>query len=174
MSYDWKTIVGTIAPTVAAVLGGPLAGLAVESLGKALGLEAPTVQKVQDALTKGQLSGDQIAQIQQAELVLKARMKELDITEEQLYVSDRDSARKREATVQDKTNRNLAYLVVASFICLVASTLLGYSHVESALAGTLVGYLSAKAEQVMAYYFGSSRSSDRKTELLSQAPAVEK
>ena len=44
--------------------------------------------------------------------------------------------------------------------------------VRIVLAGTLVGHLSAKCEQVLAYYFGSSRSSDRKTELLAQAPAI--
>jgi|ERR1035437_603154 hypothetical protein len=171
---DWKSLIGSIAPTVATALGGPLAGLAVESLGKVLGMDAPTVKKVQDALTQGQLTGDQIAQIKQAELTLQARMKELDISEEQLYASDRDSARKREEVVQDRTNRNLAYVIVCAFLALVASTILGYAKVDSVLAGTLVGYLSAKCEQVLAYYFGSSKSSDRKTELLAQAPAVEK
>jgi hypothetical protein len=171
---DWKSIIGSVAPTVATALGGPLAGLAVESLGKALGMDQPTVKKVQDALTQGQLTGEQIAQIKQAELNLQARMKELDISEEQLYVSDRDSARKREEVVQDKTNRNLAYLVVSAFLALIAGTILGYAKVDSVLAGTLVGYLSAKCEQVLAYYFGSSKSSDRKTELLAQSPAIEK
>lgn len=171
---DWKSIIGAVAPTVATALGGPLAGLAVESLGKALGMDQPTVKKVQDALTQGQLTGDQIAQIKQAELSLQARMKELDISEEQLYATDRDSARKREEVVQDKINRNLAYVIVGAFLALVAATLLGYAKVESVLAGTLVGYLSAKCEQVLAYYFGSSKSSDRKTELLAQCPAIEK
>jgi hypothetical protein len=171
---DWKSIIGAVAPTVATALGGPLAGLAVESLGKALGMDQPTVKKVQAALTQGQLTGEQIAQIKQAELNLQARMKELDISEEQLYVSDRDSARKREEVVQDKTNRNLAYLVVSAFLALIAGTILGYAKVDSVLAGTLVGYLSAKCEQVLAYYFGSSKSSDRKTELLAQSPAIEK
>ena len=34
---DWKSIIGVVAPTLATALGGPLAGLAVETLGKALG-----------------------------------------------------------------------------------------------------------------------------------------
>jgi hypothetical protein len=40
--------------------------------------------------------------------------------------------------------------------------------------GTLIGYLSAKSEQILAYYFGSSKSSDHKTELLAKAPSVGK
>ena len=86
---------------------------------------------------------------------------------------DRDSAREREIGVKDSTNKILAFVIVGAFVCLAASTLLGYAKVESALAGTLVGYLSAKCEQVLAYYFGSSRGSAQKTELLARAPAIE-
>lgn len=166
---DWKALIGNLAPTVSTALGGPLAGLAVVELGKVLGIDAPTVKKVTEALTTVPLTGEQIVQVKQAELALQIRMRELEITEEQLYESDRDSARNREVKVQDGTNRNLAYVVVGAFIAMVAATLLGYAKVESVLAGTLVGYLSAKCEQVLAYYFGSSKSSDRKTELLSQS-----
>lgn len=171
---DWKAIIGGIAPTIATALGGPLAGLAVESLGKALGIDQPTVKKVQDALTQGQLTGEQIFAIKQAEQALQVRMRELDITEEQLYASDRDSARRREGEIKDSTPRILAYTVVSAFLAMVVAVLLGYAKVESVLAGTLVGYLSAKCEQVLAYYFGSTKSGERKTELLAQAPAVGK
>ena len=34
----WKDIVGTVAPALATALGGPLAGLGVAAIGKALGL----------------------------------------------------------------------------------------------------------------------------------------
>lgn len=163
---DWKSTIGAIAPTIATALGGPLAGLAVDAIGKAIGMDQPTVKKVQDALTQGQLTSEQIFQLKQAEQALLVRMRELDISEEQLTMGDRDSARKREAAVQDKTNRNLAYVVVGAFLALVGSTLLGYAKVDSALAGTLVGYLSAKAEQVLAYYFGSSAGSAQKNALL--------
>jgi hypothetical protein len=171
-SFDWKGVLGAVAPTVATVLGGPLAGLAVEGLGKVLGIGEPTVAKVKEALASGQLTGEQIAGLKQAEIALQVRMRELEITEEQIHAGDVDSARKREAAVLDHTNRNIAYVVVGAFIAMVAATLLGYAKVESVLAGTLVGYLSAKCEQVLAYYFGSSSGSAKKTELLAKAPPV--
>lgn len=90
-----------------------------------------------------------------------------------LAVQDRDSARSREIGVRDHTNKILAFVIVGAFVCLVASTLLGYAKVESALAGTLVGYLSAKAEQVLNYYFGSSAGSAQKTELLARAQPID-
>lgn len=166
---DWKAALRTVAPTAATILGGPLAGLAVEAIGAALGLEDPTVKKVQDALTQGQLTGEQIVALKMAEQNLVVRMRELDIQVEQIEQSDRASARTREANVKDNTNKILAFTVVGSFVALVAGTLLGVAAVDSALAGTLVGYLSAKAEQVLAYYFGSTKGSADKTALLAEA-----
>jgi len=37
------------------------------------------------------------------------------------------------------------------------------------MIGTLIGYASAKADQVVSYYFGSSASSAKKTEAMSEA-----
>lgn len=172
-TFDWKKVIGVVAPTLATALGGPFAGLAVEAIGRAFGMDGATEDDIKTTLERGKLSGDQIIQLRLAQDNLLVRLKELDIREEQLYVSDRDSARRRESLVQDKTNRNLAYVVVGAFIAMVSATLLGYAQVESVLAGTLVGYLSAKCEQILAYYFGSSRSGDRKTELLAQSGPIE-
>lgn len=75
----------------------------------------------------------------------------------------------REGKIQDRTNRNLAYMIVGAFIAVAVTVLLGFAKVESVLAGTFVGYLSAKCELVLAYYFGSSRGSERKTEIMAAA-----
>ena len=168
-ALDWKSVLKTVAPTAATILGGPLAGLAVEAIGAALGMEEPTVRKVQDALTQGQLTGEQIVALKTAEQALVVRMRELDIRVEEIEQSDRASARTRESTVKDNTNKILAYLVVGSFVGLVVSVLFGGAQVDTVLAGTLVGYLSAKAEQVLAYYFGSTKGSADKTALLAEA-----
>jgi len=100
------------------------------------------------------------------------KSQELAYTAYQAELDGVKGARDREVAVKDRTNQVLAYTVVAAFIFMVAATLLGEAKVEGALAGTLVGYLSAKAEQVLAYYFGSTAGSARKTELLAQAPSV--
>lgn len=169
---DWKDIVKTIAPTVATALVGPLGGAAVEAIGGILGQEAPTAQSIAKALTSGQLTGEQVAKLKELELQYQNEEKERGFKYADLAFKDRDSARQREVKMGDKVNRNLAYIVVGSFIALVASTLLGWAKVDSVLAGTLVGYLSAKAEQVLAYYFGSSAGSERKTDLLAQAQPI--
>lgn len=163
---DWKKIIGVIAPTAATLLGGPLAGLAVDAIGKAIGMDAPTVDKVHAALTQGNLTGDQIVALKRAEQDLVVRLEELGLQKEKLDFDDRASARVRETVVKDYTNQVLSYTIVGAFVLLVAGTLLGWATVDGALAGTLVGYLSAKCEQVLSYYFGSTKGSARKTELL--------
>jgi hypothetical protein len=56
--------------------------------------------------------------------------------------------------------------ILCGFFFIVSFVLLGYAHSEDPLIGAVVGYVSAKAEQVVSYYFGSSSGSMRKTELL--------
>ena len=162
-------ILKVIAPTVATALGGPLAGLAVDALGAACGWTDATKEKVESVLTSGQMTGEQIAQVKAAEIALQQRLAELKVDLESIDQKDRASARERQSATKDGTNTVLAYLIICSFIWMVALMLLGYAKVETVLGGTLVGYLSAKAEQVLAYYFGSTRGSAMKTELLAKA-----
>ncbi len=158
-----------IAPTIATALGGPLAGVAVDAVGAALGWKDATKEKVVEALSRGQLTGDQVLALKQAELELKGKEQELGFKFAELDIRDRDSARQREMSVKDNTNTILAFTVVGAFVALVAGTMLGLAKVDTVLAGTLVGYLSAKAEQVLAYYFGSTKGSAAKTLLLAHA-----
>lgn len=158
-----------IAPTVATALGGPLAGLAVEAVGSALGWSEPTKDKVEGLLKNSQLSGEQLLAIKQAEMNLKLKEEELGFKFAELDIRDRDSARQRESNVRDATNRRLAYAVVGAFLGMVTVTLFGWAKVDSVLAGTLIGYLSAKAEQILAYYFGSTVGSAEKTAMLFKA-----
>jgi hypothetical protein len=166
---DWLK---AVAPTVATALAGPLGGLAVQAIGAAFGWEESTRDKVTEALSSGNLTPEQIVALKQVEADLIKHERDHGFKFAELEFRDRDSARQREASVKDPTNRTLAFLIVGAFIAVVGGTLLGYAEVDSALAGTLVGYISAKAEQVLAYYFGSSSGSLAKTQLLAKAPAV--
>lgn len=167
---DWQNIIGSIAPTVATALGGPLAGLGVEAIGKALGIEQPTIKRIQDALSQGQLTGDQIAQLKQAEMNLLSRMKELDIQEEQFSYADRDSARKMQIATPSLIPPTIA-IVVVSLVFLTEGMLLFGSlppHVDGVVLGRIMGTLDSALILVLSFYFGSSSSSERKTELLAQ------
>lgn len=187
---DWKDIAAAIeqgAPYLASVLAmtgaGAPAAAAVAAAGKiaAVALGTDSTPAAVDAALKA--DPEALAKVRQAELDNAARLQELandaqsaelkaQVETLQAQLADVKSAREREASVRDATNRVLAYSVIGAFIAMVAATLLGAAKVDGALAGTLVGYLSAKAEQVLAYYFGSTAGSARKTELLAQSAPV--
>lgn len=166
MSADWLR---AVAPTLATALGGPLGGLAVSLIGGALGVSEPTQDKIKEALSSGQLTSEQITALKQAELQAQQHEKELGFKFAELDFRDRDSARSRETTVRDSTNRRLAFLLVGGFVASVGATLMGWAKVDSVLAGTLFGYLTACVTQVLAYYFGSTAGSQIKSELLAKS-----
>ena len=161
---DWLK---KIAPTTATLLLGPLGGLAVEVLGPALGIEDATVDKVKDTLSKGNLSGDQLAALKQAEITLAARLKELDIDLEKIHAGDRDSARRREMEVKDYVPGILAGIITVGFFG-VLGYMLKYSLPETGRDALLVmlGALGGAWGSVVAYYFGSSSGSTSKNALI--------
>lgn len=150
-----------------------LVAMAAKAVGDAVGVEVEATPAAISKVIAG-ATPEQMMAMRQADNEFALKMREFGYKEAtELYtaeVTDRNGAREREVKTGDKTNRNLAYLVIGAFITMVACTLMGWTKAESVMAGTLIGYLSAKAEQVLSYYFGSSRGSDRKTELLQAAP----
>ena len=89
-----------ILPTIGGLLvpGSPLVGAAVQAVAGALGISEPTQDKIQKALSSGQLTAEQMAALQQADLALKTKMAELGIKAEEIAAADRDSARKMQMT----------------------------------------------------------------------------
>lgn len=173
---DWKAIVGTVAPWIATAITGPLGGMAVGALADALGLSDKTESAIKQALSGA--TPEQMLAIKQADQAFAARMQELGFQNiqalEKIAADDRDSARKREMSVQDYTPRILAYLIVGGFLGMAYGVLFKQMSADSVLAGTIIGYLSAKAEQVAAYYFGSTAGSKQKTELLANSVPADK
>lgn len=169
---DWKDTLLKIAPTVVSAVAGPLGGAAVMALGEIFGISEPTQDKIKSVIESGGMDGEQLSRLKELEMKLKAEEAERGFKYAELEYKDRDSARQREVATGDKVNRNLAYFIIAAFVAMVGSTLSGFTVVDSALAGTLIGYMSAKAEQILSYYFGSTASGQRKTELLAKAEPI--
>lgn len=168
MSFSWKDLIGTVAPTVATAIGGPLGGLVVEIVGSALGMDKPTVKNIQAAFSAGTLSSDQIVALKNAEIALTTRMRELDIQEEQLVYADIDSARKREIEVKDWVPAFLAILVTSGFFGVLAYLLVsGKPQQGGDVLLVMLGSLGTAWAAIMSYYFGSSTGSAAKTKALS-------
>jgi hypothetical protein len=162
---DWLK---TIAPTIATAMGGPLAGMAVDAIGNALGMKDATKEQVKDLLASGTLTSDQMASIKQADASLKVRMKELEIDMEKVHAGDRNSAREMAARTGDVWTPRIMALVV--FIVWGA---VNYKLFNGTINGDMrelvaraLGTLDAVLMAVIYYYYGSSSSSAAKTEAM--------
>jgi hypothetical protein len=164
---DWREIVGAVAPTIAAALGGPLAGVAVAALSdKLLGRADGSAEDVGAAIIAG--GPEALQAIKQADQAFAVRMRELDIDIERLHQTDRDSARGREVKTGDHwTPRAMAAGVTLGFFGVLA-WLLGYGMPERGGEALLVmlGALGSAWGAIVNYYFGSSAGSAQKTALL--------
>lgn len=149
----------TILPTISTVLGGPLAGAAVEAVAGVLGISDATADKVQKALTSGTLSADQMAALQAADVQLKTRMAELGIDAEKIAAADRDSARKMQTETHSWVPSVLACAVTIGFFGILIGLLTGDLKLwESTTLSLLIGSLSTAFSAVLAFYYGASHS----------------
>ena len=111
-----------VAPTVATALGGPLAGLAVEAVSKALGVNQDDARKMID---EGKMSSDQIAQVKVAEIELKKMEEQLGLNFEELAVKDRASARDMQAQTKSIIPPVMAILVTMGFFGILVALMFG-------------------------------------------------
>jgi len=158
-----------IAPTVASALMTPLAGMAVSVVSKAIGVEP---EKVQDIISSGKLTSEQIAQIKIAEIDLQKQANELGLNFEKLAVDDRKSAREMQATTRSIVPPVLAAIVTVGFFGILVMMLLGKVDSNNPPILMMLGSLGTAWTGIIAYYFGSSAGSQAKTDLLSKAPAI--
>jgi len=159
---DWLK---TLAPTIASCLGGPLAGMAVEAVSKSLGIDPNAVQ---DTINNGKLTADQIASIQSAEIALKAKAQEMSLDFEQLAVEDRKSAREMQTTTRSWIPPVLAVGVTGGFFGILFGLM--YGQIQHApQIDIMLGSLGTAWTGIIAFYFGSSASSQNKDTLLHQS-----
>jgi hypothetical protein len=158
-----------IAPTVASALMTPLAGMAISVVSKAIGVEP---EKVQDIISSGKLTPEQVAQVKIAEIELQKQAQELGLNFAKLEVDDRKSAREMQATTRSVVPPVLAGLVTLGFFGILIMMLLGKVDSNNPAILMMLGSLGTAWTGIIAYYFGSSAGSQAKTDLLSKSPAI--
>ena len=159
---DWLK---QIAPTIATALGGPLAGLAVDAISKAVGIDPKDVTKT---ISEGKLTADQIAQIKTAELAMAARAQELGLDFEKIAVDDRKSAREMQISTQSWIPGGMAIVVTIGFFGILIGLMTEHFKTSDALM-LMLGSLATAWTGIIAFYFGSSAGSQKKDQLLHQS-----
>ena len=158
---DWLK---SLAPTLATALGGPLAGMAVEAISKAIGVDP---SEVQNTINSGKMTADQIASLQTAEIALKARAQEMGLDFEKLAVADRASARQMQISTNSFVPPALSIMIVVAWSAVQYFLL---THVIDPsmreLIARVLGNLDGALMLVLSFYFGSSSGSQAKDTML--------
>lgn len=167
-------VLGQLAPTIASMIGGPIAGMAVQSVATALGL---TPEQAKDpaqivAAVNG-MTFEQMTALRKADQEFAEKMKELDLEPEKLANADRADARVMQTKLDDWVPKALAIAVTVGFFGLIG-ILCRYTippeniRVVDVMLGSLgTGFLT-----VLAFYFGSSASSHAKDETIGKLAAA--
>lgn len=156
----------------AASIGGPAAVMATNFVGKALGIDNLTPDRMPDAVANATTKDpDAMLKLKQAEDDFQLQMTKLgfDNAEKLLSIdaADRASARSREIAVKDKTPAVLAYGVTLGFFSLLWLLAFHSIPLESQrILDVMVGALGTAWISVVTYYFGSSLGSSEKTRIL--------
>lgn len=182
---DWKSIasnVSAVAPGIGAAIAGPagsVVGLGVKAICNFFGVDSTAkdaVNQVETALNT--MTAEQAVSLKKNDQDFQVSMEEIGVKIFEMEVKDRDSARTREKDVGSRETAVLAYMAIGSFVIVVIVVLYAILFgkgmeaigvLGGSLVGSIVTLLSQKVEQVFGYFFGSSKSSNNKTNTLSDS-----
>ena len=159
-----KDVISAVAPVLGAALGGPLGGLAGNVLATVVG--GGKKEDVDAALVAQ--SPDTLLKLKEAEQQFKVRLRELDISEQEVHAKDRQSARDM-AKVNMTPQILLSTCFIAGYFGILALFFVGDIEISDKLREPfliLIGVITANVPAIMNFWFGSSVGSKEKTELL--------
>jgi hypothetical protein len=172
---DFLNIIKTVAPWIGTALGGPLGGLAVEAAANALGVSDKTTDALKAAI--GGATPEQMLALKQADQAFALQMQALgfkQITDlEAIAASDRKDARAMQVAKPSQVPALLSVLVTTGYFAILVGMMTGSLVVNDSQALLIMlGSLGTAWGGVMAFWFGTTANSSRKTELIAQAPSV--
>jgi hypothetical protein len=116
-------------------------------------------------LDDGKMSSDQIAQVKVAEIELQKMQESLGLDFEQLAVNDRKSARDMQSATKSRIPGLLALVVTGGFFGILFALMYGQVAKTDEVM-VMLGSLGTAWTGIIAFYFGSSASSQNKDALL--------
>lgn len=168
---DWRDIVGSIAPGLAAALGGPLAGAAVKVIAdKVLGRPEASEDDIATALQSGSLNGDQIVAFKAAEQAFQVEMAKVDQAREAAAMEDTKSARQQTVDLARESSAIawgapvISTLIVSGYFFCIYQLFVMKADMRDNVFQLLVGMfgaLSLAFGQVCSYWLGSSAGSKK-------------
>jgi len=177
---SWIDTIKAVAPTVAAAMGGPLAGAAVSAIGSALGMTSPTQDAIAKAFSDGMIKPEDMVKIKALELEFKThesdmgfKYADLAVKQEQIASDDRKDARSMLKATGSYVPAVLTFIITGGyFIVLIGMMLKAFTVADSQVMLMMLGQLGTAWGVAIAFWFGTTRNSQEKTTLLANsAPA---
>ena len=158
MNFDKvKGLVGSIAPTLGAALGGPVGGAAASMLADVLGCD-PAPQIIERALA--QATPEQLAEIKKAELQFEERMAEIELDVFALEVKDVQHA--RESFADDWTARLIAIMSISMFAGYIFMVTIQPPEAnDDGIVNLILGALTGATSTILAFYFGGAKKGNK-------------
>lgn len=164
MSFDWKSIVKSIAPVIGTAIGGPFGGAAMAALSKGLlGKENATEEELSAAVVGA--TPEQLATLKKVDNDFKVQMRELGIKEDELVYKDKASAREM-FKVNIWPQILLSAVFVFGYFIIMGLLISGSINIDKdvmVLVTAVIGVLTAGVTGILQFWFGSSLGSKEKT-----------
>ena len=160
-----KKLIGGIAPVIGSALGGPMGGVAMKFLADKF--TGGDTGKVEDFLLSA--SPETLQELKLAEIEFDKHMADLGVRLEELDVQDRSSAREMASARGIYVQAGISCFYTLGYFAVFFAFVFGYAKVPPAyndMVVALIGALGAAQLQILNFWFGSSRSSKDKTEIL--------
>lgn len=172
---SFSDIIKTVAPWIGTALGGPLGGLAVDAASKALGLNESTTDSLKAAIQGA--TPEQMLALKTADQNFALQMQALGFKQvtdlESIAAADRKDARDMQKATRSPVPAILSISVTVGYFGILAGMMTNVLKVSDSQALLLMlGSLSTAWGMVMAFWFGTTRGSEVKTELLAKSQAV--
>jgi hypothetical protein len=175
---DWKeigkTLVSQGVPLLGGLLGGPAGAIAGKVVAGLFDADPGSPESVMNAI---QQDPEAMRKLREFELTHQQKLQELQLEETKAFLADVQSARNmniEETKATGKRDFNLyalAWTLVAGFFILIGILIFKELPKDSNdVIFMLFGTLSAGFGSVIGYFFGTSKSSVEKTELLAKGP----
>ena len=147
-----KSVLGALAPTLGAAVGGPLGGQAGAIISKVLGV--PNNPKSIDTAMNN-ITSEQMIALKKAEKDFELQMKQLEVDIYKLETEDIQDARDKFSN--DWTPKFLGVLCLVGFFGYIGMVTL-YPQPDSSddIVMLVIGSITGIATAVISFYFGSS------------------
>lgn len=163
---NWKKTLNSVAPTLAAALGGPVAGAATKFLAdKLLGDESASLKDVENAIIGA--SPETLSSLKEIDNQFKVEMEKLGVDVFKLEVDDKKNAR------ENNKNSYMPAVLSVSLTLIIGVLLYALFYIEPPEGAReplliVLGMVVKEWSNSMHYWFGTTRSSADKTRMLSK------